>query len=302
MGSAAWVAAAACWPRWEVALFLLAPLVAVPLGLALLLPESGGWPSWPWRAAVVVQPPAALVLLGAFAVPQGRWGALLCLPWLTLTLLAPLCGLARILKRGPQPPEEIALSAGLVYLAVGGAWLVLSRAGIQPLGFAPLIVLLTAVHFHYAGFVLPLLAGMAGRARPGLLGRAAAIGVIAGVPLVAVGINLAQLQVRAFEPWAAALLAASGLLVALLYLMLAAGRRPPLQRLLLAVAGLALPVGMLLAAVYAWGRYTGLLWVDIAQMLPYHGAVNALGFALPGLAAWNLAVPPPRTKALARMQ
>jgi hypothetical protein len=81
-----------------------------------------------------------------------------------------------------------------------------------------------------------------------------------------------------------------------MHLLLAAGQRRLLQRFLLASAGLALPVGMVLAMVYTWGRHSGLPWIDIPQMLPYHGAVNALGFALPGLLGWNLAVPPPRVR------
>jgi hypothetical protein len=51
----------------------------------------------------------------------------------------------------------------MLYLPIGGAWLVASRLGIQPLGFGDTIVLLTAVHFHFAGFAAPVLAGLAGR-------------------------------------------------------------------------------------------------------------------------------------------
>jgi hypothetical protein len=302
LGGAAEVGAALLWPRWEVAMFLLGPLVVVPLGLALAAPGAHERFRRPWWAAALLQFPAALLLLAAFSLHPGRPAALLSLPWLAVTLLTALFGLARLLRRGPRPLEELAIDAGLIYLAVGGGWLVLARAGIRPLGFDPLIVLLTAVHFHYAGFVLPLLTGMVGRAWPGLLSRGAAVGVIAGVPLVAVGINLSQLNARDFEPWAATLLAAAGLLVAALHLVLAAGRRPLGQRLLLAVAGLSLPVGMVLAMVYAWGRYSGLPWIEIPEMLPYHGAVNALGFALPGLVGWNLAVPAPHGDVVASMK
>jgi hypothetical protein len=302
IGGCAEILAALLWPRWEVALFLLGPLVIVPLGLALLAPGPHDRFRRLWWVGALLQFPAALLLLAAFVLHPGPPAALLSLPWLAVTLLTALFGAARLLLRGPRPLEELALDAGLIYLAVGGGWLVLARAGIRPLGFDPLIVLLTAVHFHYAGFVLPLLTGMAGRAWPTFLSRTAAVGVIAGVPLVAVGINLSQLNARDFEPWAATLLAGAGLLVASLHLALAASRRPLGQRLLLAVAGLALPVGMVLATVYAWGRYSGLPWIDIPQMLPYHGAVNALGFALSGLVGWNLAVPPPREDAAAGMK
>jgi len=43
-------------------------------------------------------------------------------------------------------------------LAVGGAWLVASRLGMRPMGIQEPIVLLTAVHFHYAGFATATIA------------------------------------------------------------------------------------------------------------------------------------------------
>src|SRR5213075_2564830 len=92
--------------------------------------------------------------------------------------------------------EEISVSAGLIFVSVGGGWLVMSRFGIQPLGFGDTIVLLTAVHFHYAGFAAPILAGMAGRTLTRELSFARRLlmfivtGIIAGVPMVAAGITL----------------------------------------------------------------------------------------------------------------
>ena len=86
------------------------------------------------------------------------------------TGLVALHGLWR-LWRGSHRTSEVCLDAGLLYLAVGGTWTVIARAGLRPLGFPDLIVLLTAVHFHYAGFALLVLAGLvAGRSaapRPG---------------------------------------------------------------------------------------------------------------------------------------
>ena len=82
----------------------------------------------------------------------------------------------------------------MVYLPIGGAWLVASRLGIQPLGFGDTIVLLTAIHFHFAGFAAPLLAGFAGRAvrdrqTASQVVALAATGIILGTPLVAAGIT-----------------------------------------------------------------------------------------------------------------
>src|SRR5258705_449888 len=84
---------------------------------------------------------------------------------------------------GVRPVRELCLDAGLVFLLVGGLWATASRAAMRPLGFDDTVVLLTANHFHYAGFIVPIVAGLAGRRLPGRLGDLTALGVIAGVPL-----------------------------------------------------------------------------------------------------------------------
>src|SRR5262249_37930016 len=197
-------------------------------------------------------------------------------------------GLVSLLSRGPRPVEELSIDAGLVYLSVGGAWTVVSRYGARPLGFSDLIVLATAVHFHYAGFVLPLLTGLAGRLLRSRTAQHTAVGVVLGVPLVAVGITLSAFDIRWVE-WAAAwFLAVAAMMVAGLQFQLAGRTVSWTSRLLLSVSGLSLLIGMLLAAVYAFGTYWGHDWLDIPFMLPFHGAVDALGFALPGVLVWNL--------------
>jgi hypothetical protein len=286
LGALVWLTfVVAVLPGWAEALLLLAPLVVVPLGLALLLPP-GHPPSTGWlRAAAVVQLPAALPLLGAMSRPAGPVAAVFALPWLTCTLLLALAGL----RHGwPRSALQLCQAGTLLFPTVGGGWLVLSALGARPLNFAPEIVRATAIHFHYAGFALPLLAVLAARARPGALGRGVCVGVVAGVPLVALGITLSAFEVRLSEWLAAWFLAAVCAVLACHQLDLARRWRGR-AGLLFAVSGLSLLVGMGLAALYAWGNYWGLAWLDIPLMVRTHGAVNALGFAVPGLLAWNLA-------------
>ena len=83
-------------------------------------------------------------------------------------------------------------------------------------------------------------------------------------------------------------LAAACLLVALLQFGLALDRPPMMRRLLFIVSGAMLAAGMSLAAVYALGEYLNTHWLVIDTMIPWHGLMNSLGFALPGLAAWHL--------------
>ena len=302
------------WPGWPIAALLLACLVIVPLGLALAAPEeAGGWRRGCWTVAVWLQLPAALCVVGGTFLPTGVVAVLLVLPWLFVTCCVALAGTLRQWNRR-RLMSEAATDAGMIYLAVGGLWTVLafwgqdiwewilplSRSGawgretalllVRLLGFPPLIVQLTAVHFHFAGFVLPLLAGQVARVRPGVEATVAGLGVILGVPLVAVGINLTQLGEPGFEPWAAWFLSAAGVLTAVLHLW-HAGSLPALPRLLLTVSGVSLLLAMAFSSLYAWGRFSGLEIIGIDRMLPTHGAINALGFALPGLLGWLLCRP-----------
>jgi hypothetical protein len=285
---------------WAVSLLLLSPLVLVPLGLRLAAPsEQEQSRSWLWLAAFRLQLPAALVLVAAFAISAGLMAAVLSLPWLLTTSIISLTGLARIRRRGLSPIEELCLDAGLVYLVVGGVWTVMSRWGLRPLNFEAIIVLLTAIHFHFAGFALPILTGLAGRALKGEMARTASVGVIVGIPMVAVGITTTQLGFRPLlECLAAILTAIAGLLSAGLHLRLfAQSSWPKLVRALWLIAALSLAASMILAAIYGSRAYLSVAWLDIPWMRALHGSANALGFALLGTLAWSLAhrSSPPRS-------
>ena len=253
-------------------------------------------PGWTPRLrllTVLAQPPTALCLIAAFLLPAGTTAAALATPWLLFTMLVAGIGLLRLRAGRWRPLEELCLSAGLIFLAIGGAWTLASRWGLRPLDFKDVIVLLTGVHFHYAGFVLPLLAGFAGRRLRTPASRVAAVGVVVGVPLVALGITVGERL-----PWvqltAAWTLAAACLLVALLQFGLALDRQLILRRLPFVVSGALLAAGMSLAATYALGEYLNTHWLTIETMIPWHGLMNSLGFALPGLAGWHMTPTGPR--------
>ena len=161
----------------------------------------------------------------------------------------------------------------------------------MPVRASVTIVLLTAIHFHFAGFALPLLTGLAGRATGGLTACLAAGGVILGVPLVAVGITTTQVGfgslLECIASWVTALAA---LLTAYIHLRLAVGPGYRLVvRSLWAVAALSLAGGMVLAALYGSRSYTGLAGLDIPWMRAPHGSADALGFGLAGTVGWCLA-------------
>ena len=143
-------------------LLLFAVLVVAPLPLALVASADELSTPWPLRVARAVCGPAAYFVAASMLLPPGDLAALLTLPWLAFTALVALSGLTRLLAHRFSSAAEICLAAGLLYLPVGGIWLTLSRYGASPLGFGDTIVLLTAVHFHYAGYAVPVLAGWTG--------------------------------------------------------------------------------------------------------------------------------------------
>ncbi len=275
---------------WAQALLVLAPLCVLPLGLALVPPgDENHARTRLLRAALLLQPPSALFLASAYLLPQGPYSAALALPWLLTTGLLALFGVLRVGQRGWKRLDEHCMDAGLIYVVVGSGWVMLDRLAVRPLDFEPVIVLLTAIHFHYAGFALPFATALALREATGVVTRLAGLGVIAGVPLVAIGITATQLRFGPFlECLAAWVLATSGMLTAWLQVRLATQSRwSPLARSLWAVSALSLAASMMLAALYGTRFYLPLAWLDIPWMRALHGTANALGFAIPSLWAWN---------------
>jgi hypothetical protein len=275
-------------------ILLLGVLVIVPLGLSLVqTPDRKGRDGLPYRAAVGAQPVGAIAALISFYVQPGLTAALFASIWLIVTLLIAVFAVWRLLPRGFQPIDEISIDAGLVFLPIGGVWFTMSRLGLQPLGFGDTIVLLTAVHFHFAGFAAPILAGLAARvihheAFPQKILRASIVSIIIGVPLVAAGISASPLL---------ALIGSSGISLGLMLLavVVLGWVRPSLSsvpaKTLLFVSSLSGASAMTLASIYAYSIVVKKLIIDIPQMAMTHGIANAFGFALCGLIAWSIAKP-----------
>lgn len=265
-------------------------LVAAPLALAPLASRSG---SRAWRAllqaAAGLQPLAALAAVGSFLVAAPVAGALAA-PWLGFLGLLGLLGLLRLARGAWRTPAEASIAAGLLFAPVGGFWLVAAQLDLTAFGFDPLIVVLTAVHFHYAGLAAPVLTGLAlGRLVELGMRRALAWpiagGVILGIPLVAAGIAVAPVLGLVGAVLLAAALA--GLAVtSLSHLRAFFARR--LSAWLLAVSCLSVLLSMPLAVLWAWGQVTGTAPIELIWMVRIHGMANAHGFVLCGLVAWAL--------------
>jgi hypothetical protein len=285
-------------------LLLLAPLVLVPLGSALVGRSFGeGTPLGPVARALL--PFAAIPAALSFWVPRGQAAGLLAAGWPLACGLAALDGLRRPFRRGSGTAVGACLAGSSIYLLVGGVWLVLSRLGVAPRNLPEQIVLLAALHFHYTGFVLPVVAAATGRAlgerAPGaepasgsVFFPAVVAGILCGPALLAAG-NLLALPLLKLA--GALLLAAASMGLVVLLVPLLPRVTPGIARVLLGVSAIALVAGMSLVAVYAVGEFTTRTWLAVPQMAYLHGTINAVGFALCGLLGWTLAGEGSRTAA-----
>lgn len=302
IGGAAWLAFViwrvpdARHEQWALALVLLAAAVLVPLASGLWSDREETRQELPERLlawAERAQLPAALALAVALGLEPGWAAAGLALPWAAVLGLMAGAGLGRIRRdRFRRSLEGLAADVSLLFGAVGAGWLLADRAGWQPLGFSSPIVALTAVHFHYAGLLLPLFAGLVHREL--LVVRFASqalVGVVLGVPATALGITATQLGWgTSLETGAGCGLALAGMAVGLLKVRLAldAKRQEPRVRVLMGVAGATLFLAMVLAAAYALRAAVPVApWLGLPQMRLLHGSLNALGFGLAGVLAWR---------------
>jgi hypothetical protein len=285
-------------------LFLFAPLVIVPLGLNLGRMLGGGGRIY--ELARRLQPLGAALAVVAMVVPPGRLAGLVALGWLSVCVLVALDGAGKLLlalskDAGGGPFDyrsgqvratwiaratRIAMGMAGVDLAVGGAWLVASRLGMRPMGIQEPIGLLTAVHFHFAGFATAMIGAAMLRfaeRRGGHPWLTVVVPMVAGLPfIVAAGFEISA----ALKMAAAILFSAS--VAGLAIFLRAFGNRAEnaTARILLQVAAGAVFAGMMLSGIYAVADYLGSDALTIPQMARTHGILNAVGFCLLGLLGW----------------
>ncbi|MEA2634710.1 MAG: hypothetical protein QOH92_1477 [Chloroflexota bacterium] len=267
-------------------LFLLAPLVIAPLGLALIVFQEG-LPSSLLTAAIRLQPVGAALAVLSFLLSIGLAAAILAVAWLLVCAIAAFGALAFLVMGRSLRPERLATAAAVGFMAFGAVWLVLSRAGVAPTGLSPVIVEMTAVHFHFTGFAATLMAALLlvrlrqdrGIARS--VAIAAALLLVAGSPVLALGwaTPVHVLQV------AGAILVATGVVAtaSVLFFRSASLAASPGARVLLRLSALAPLLPMVLAVEYSAGHVFGFPTLDIHGMALIHGDLNALGFSLLGL-------------------
>ena len=272
---------------WIELLFLFAPLVIVPLGLELTRRLDTEFRAYGLeKLADRIQLPAAFAAALSFYFRAPLATAGLAILWLMFVIILALGRLWNALRIRSSTFDELCALLAFAYLAVGAAWFLASRLGWHPMDFREPVVLLTAVHFHYAGFAAAILV-RALRRLPGpgfaqtFLFPVAATGALGGPALLAAGFVIGPTL-----KLAAALLVALGeIALAACFIAAVPGVTDARARILLFVSAASVAVAMCLAALWAFGEFPRQPFLDIARMAAWHGSLNAFGFTFCGLAA-----------------
>ncbi|WP_026690301.1 YndJ family protein [Alteribacter aurantiacus] len=243
--------------------------------------------------------PFAFVAMIALSIEIGMWAALLAVVWAFFTLLVAINGGLHLIRKGVSAPEEAVMDAGQMFLFAGGIWFVLARAGAADwMPYSTMTVDLTAIHYHYSAFILPLFAGLFGRwyvnqkqlTTPSMMSfTVLALGLIIGSPLVAIGI--AQGPPLEFVMVVFYVVFIFWLCI---WVLLNTVRIGGLAGLLAAVATASLLFTMSYTTLHGAAIHLNIQLVPTGEMLRYHGAVNAFVFSVLGTTAWLLVKPRPR--------
>ncbi len=260
--------------------------IAVPLGLELSPLE----PRHHKRLLLAWLPSASIGLLSFFGEIGSGWGLGGGVLYLAFCACVALGGLQHLLGAKRDAASACAC-LGLLVLPVAGAWHLAERMGWTVLGFSGLWAGLTAAHFHFAGFATPVLLGLG-------LGRAARAGaertrlwievglLVAGVPCVALGITFSP----ALALFGTVCMALPIWSYGIRTLREVGQGRLALPGALLGLSALVPFVTLSLALVWSLSVVLKVTWLDLDQMIRYHGLLNALGFISLGFFAERLAL------------
>lgn len=220
-----------------------------------------------------------LLFAGSFLLFPGHYAALMTVPWILLSGSLAVQQLSRSFDASKVNWLSL---AGYAYLPVGALWAFCDRLAYAPLGYSPTIVLLTAVHFHYAGFILPKVSGYLMQLTTPPLHRILSFAIIAGVPLVALGISASHFGWPFYiEIICVSILTSAGVLLGFQYIRYGLSSKDLSVKGLFSLGGIALSIGMVLAFCYGWRSIFQIELLTIPWMYAVHGTCNAIGFAAP---------------------
>ncbi|MBN3553961.1 YndJ family protein [Fictibacillus nanhaiensis] len=206
--------------------------------------------------------------------------------YLLFTLSVALYGAKRFINRGFTNWAEISIDIGMMYLFIGGLWFFAFIVGIDT-GFSPLITWLTAIHFHYSAFILPISLGLFGRLHQSKWYRICVPIILIGPILVAIGITFwPLLEVISVLLYIFAIYTVIILTFQTQFLT-------RLQGIFIRLSFGSLGITILFSLLYALNSAFGKWGVSIDFMLTFHGLMNSVLFGMIGILGWIVA--PPKT-------
>lgn len=255
-------------------LLLLGIAIIVPLAL----PLHPGMPDWAGPSAVVAAVPVVL----AYLMGRSDLSTVLVAPWIAVSV-ALLVAAIRHWSAEPTLLGVVWVGAS-AYLVVGASWVLFDRADMVVAGFGQPFVLLTAVHFHFAGFLTAVIVGCLWRHRPrDRWAAAAAIVAVASPPIIAVGFTwFGWLQVGGAVLLTLAVWVTAGVILARVTRDVDRA-----SAWLLGVSAVSVIIPMILAVQWAIGQNLGTPALSIPGMARTHGVLNAIGFCLLGVLGWR---------------
>jgi hypothetical protein len=187
------------------------------------------------------------------------------------------------------PWERLPVASGWLLIAVGGLWFISLIVGKSPWSYDMRFTMLTALHFHFAGFALPILTGqLIHFSQKNKLAVTNVLVITCPILLVSipsVGIGIAYSPT--IEVVASISLLTCCILTALCQIY-CAGFIKSHGGWLLSISATALIASSIMAMIYSVGEYTGIQSLAIPVMIVSHGALNSLGFSLLGLVGWTI--------------
>ena len=217
--------------------------------------------------------------------PDGLFSILCAGMYVLSTTTIAWMGCKRFLHRGFTNIAEITIDIAFVYLFIGGLWFFAFVAEIDT-GFTPIITWLTAIHFHYSGFLLNMSVGLFGRICHSKWYPPVAIMIMSGLLLVAVGITFSRIiEMVSVLVYIVAIYS--------LFVLTLRTHLPQIQAFFLRLSIAALCVTILWSLLYAFGNLTAIHIVTIPDMLSFHGWINCVIFG--GLTMFTWAIQTPET-------
>jgi len=215
-------------------------------------------------------------ILISFQISRGLVSSIFILPWIISNIII-------FAKNPPKlnfaPLPFLELSSKLYSLAAPGA-LLISRYGLRPLNFTDRLIELTAIHFHYAGIMIPILMSKIYEFHSTQTLKVNSYFIGSGTTIVALGISFgkfkAQVGIFAVIFFAIPLIIISFSVLktnCVVWIKSAHG---------------ILIVTMLLAMYYAAGVSFSLDTISISDMIITHGILNGLGFIPLSIFGWHL--------------